>query len=314
METQTVMIENIRADESTQSREGIYSGIVEEYAERIDAGEEFPPLVVFYDGASYWLADGFHRLLAYRKLGRKDVICEVREGTKRDAILYGVGANANHGVRRSNADKRRAVMMLLEDSEWSKWSNAEIARRCNVSDMLVARICGSLQQVDVTGQRLYTTKHGTTAVMNTAGIGKTVDNLLALAQKYAGGENPQATDGKIAKPAPDGKAKEATGDTTPTRAMKLEGCGIEWAGMAINALEQIPLDDPLRTEGLEIVKTWCEDNRSCGESVTGTSDSCTEGTDGVWRSTRSAAGGVCAGEPADRCRQPLPAIEATLEK
>ena len=24
-------------------------------------GAEFPPLIVFFDGATYWLADGFHR-------------------------------------------------------------------------------------------------------------------------------------------------------------------------------------------------------------------------------------------------------------
>lgn len=32
---------------------------------------------------------------------------EVLRGTKRDAILYSVGANSTHGLRRTNADKRR---------------------------------------------------------------------------------------------------------------------------------------------------------------------------------------------------------------
>ena len=34
----------------------------------------------------------------------------------------------------TNEDKRRAVMTLLADEEWGKWSDNEIARRCEVSD------------------------------------------------------------------------------------------------------------------------------------------------------------------------------------
>ena len=40
--------------------------------------------------------------------------------------------NADHGKRRSNADKRRAVEMMLKDSEWGKWSDREIAAKCAV--------------------------------------------------------------------------------------------------------------------------------------------------------------------------------------
>jgi len=45
-------------------------------------------------------------------------------GTQRDAILHSVGANATHGLRRSNQDKRKAVVTLLEDNEWCQWSDA----------------------------------------------------------------------------------------------------------------------------------------------------------------------------------------------
>jgi hypothetical protein len=38
-----------------------------------------------------------------------------------------VSANAPHGLRRTNADKRRAVVRLLEDTEWSQWADREIA-------------------------------------------------------------------------------------------------------------------------------------------------------------------------------------------
>lgn len=40
---------------------------------------------------------------------------DVREGTRRDGILHAVGANATHGNRRTNEDKRRAIVILLND-------------------------------------------------------------------------------------------------------------------------------------------------------------------------------------------------------
>ncbi|EWY35857.1 hypothetical protein N825_32650 [Skermanella stibiiresistens SB22] len=39
-------------------------------------------------------------------------------GSRRDAVPHAVGANARHGLPRSNADKRDAVMILLKDPEW----------------------------------------------------------------------------------------------------------------------------------------------------------------------------------------------------
>jgi hypothetical protein len=41
---------------------------------------------------------------------------------------------------RTNADKRRAVALLLADSEWSQWSDREIARHCQVDNKVVGRM------------------------------------------------------------------------------------------------------------------------------------------------------------------------------
>jgi len=63
---------------------------------------------------------------------------------------------------------------MLNDEEWGKWSNVQIATQCGVSDELVrqmrAPLTSNIGSEDKT--RTYTTKHGTTAVMNTANIGK----------------------------------------------------------------------------------------------------------------------------------------------
>ncbi len=109
-------------DGGAQMRVEMKPDVVREYADEMAAGTIFPPVEVYYDGSIYWLADGFHRVAAARKLDRETIEAEVHEGGDRDAILHGIGSNASHGIRRTQADKRRAVERLLRDEEWGKWT------------------------------------------------------------------------------------------------------------------------------------------------------------------------------------------------
>lgn len=164
-------IKKIRMDGGTQPRAYINESIVAEYAEEVRNGAVFPDVIVFFDGSDYWLADGFHRVRAYKEAGKKEIGADIKQGTRRDAVLFAVGANASHGVRRTNEDKRRAVMTLLSDAEWGKWSDREIARRCAVSD----RFVNSLRPVSANASQITTRKverGGTTYVQNTAHIGR----------------------------------------------------------------------------------------------------------------------------------------------
>lgn len=133
-------INNIIIDKGTQSRAAISEDTVSDYAEAMAAGDEFPPVIAFHDGVDYYLADGFHRLHAVKRLGKTSIQADVRTGTLRDAILYSLGANRDHGLRRSNADKRKCVMTLLEDFEWGDLSVNEMARICGVSPQLVMAV------------------------------------------------------------------------------------------------------------------------------------------------------------------------------
>jgi FtsZ-binding cell division protein ZapB len=143
MERKLIGLDAIRIDGGTQSREKIDEIIVGEYADLIEDGVVFPAVRVYFDGVSHYLADGFHRYHAHRKAGKGSIEADVEKGTLRDAILYSLGANHEHGLRRSNADKRKAVQAMLDDFEWQEWSNGEIARRCHVSERLVANMRGS---------------------------------------------------------------------------------------------------------------------------------------------------------------------------
>lgn len=144
----------IRLDGGTQPRAGIDQAVVEDYANDMEAnGAEFPPVQVVYDGEAYWLWDGFHRLHARKRNGLYTAPAIVRQGTRRDAVLLSVGANATHGFRRTNEDKRRAVLALLHDEEWVQWSDREIARRCAVSNQFVSNVRA---QLSVNGGQIET--------------------------------------------------------------------------------------------------------------------------------------------------------------
>lgn len=157
--------------ELVQSRAHISYDTVTEYAELMQEGVQFPPIEVTAadDESTFYCWDGCHRVLAARKLDSDGgIAANITDGDRRDAVLLAAGANATHGMRRTADDKRRAVQMLLDDPEWSKWSNREISRRCQVSEGLVRKMRpDDCVQNAVT----YTTRHGTIAQMDTTNIG-----------------------------------------------------------------------------------------------------------------------------------------------
>lgn len=180
----------IKLDQSAQPRESLNNDRIAEYAEAMKAGDQFPPLTVFHDGSTYWLADGFHRHYAAQHAGQKHIRCYVRQGGFRDAILYSVGANAKHGLARSDEDKKRAVMRLLDDAEWSTWTDRDIAKRCHVSHPFVAKV--RAKHVADTGnassmERTYVhPKTGKPTTMKTAGINASRTQFQAKASEDNG--------------------------------------------------------------------------------------------------------------------------------
>lgn len=131
---------NITIDAGVQPRvDGLNDGHVKDILEAIERGEELPPLVVYQsESNTLWLSEGFHRAEAYRRKGVKQVACVVRKGDRKDALANACGSNRGHGLKRTNADKRRAVGLLIE--AFSDWSNPRIAEAAAVSVEFVRKI------------------------------------------------------------------------------------------------------------------------------------------------------------------------------
>jgi hypothetical protein len=156
-------IDQLQDDESMQQRaDHVDESVVNEYIQQANHSLDergdpwpFPPIVVFRDEAGkFWLADGWHRVETARRLDIDEIPAEVCIGSRRDALLHAVGANASHGLARSHRDKERAVRTMLEDPEWYGWSNREIARQCRVSHTFVAdvrKFFDACEQIDKSG-------------------------------------------------------------------------------------------------------------------------------------------------------------------
>lgn len=134
---QRLQVANIICDPKTQMRVEWHEAVVAEYVDAMRK-DEFPPPVVFTDGKDNWLADGWYRLAAHKAMKKSTVLCEMRKGGLEDAILYAAGANARHGLRRTNADKERAVRTILE--KYQDKSAAWIGATCGVSHQFVLKV------------------------------------------------------------------------------------------------------------------------------------------------------------------------------
>ena len=110
---QELLIETIRTDSGVQSRERISDEYVADLAEAIKGGKKLPPIEVYGDGDEVWCADGFHRIRAHVEAGKRTIRCNVHKGGQQDAAWASCAANQEHGLRRTNADKRRSVEMAL---------------------------------------------------------------------------------------------------------------------------------------------------------------------------------------------------------
>jgi hypothetical protein len=174
-----VLVDRIRLDMATQSRDHINPDVANGYGELMAAGEwdhgrSTAAIVLFFDGSAYWIGDGFHRVIGARNHGIDRLPCEVREGTARDALWYSFSANALHGYRREPSDVRHILRRIAEDPEWSKKGVREIAAhtgipKSTVQDNLKRHLSGSGQ---ILSEVREVERNGKSYEMVVGGIGK----------------------------------------------------------------------------------------------------------------------------------------------
>jgi hypothetical protein len=149
-----ISLGKINRDGGTQPRSGLDDEHVKRLVDALDDGQELPAITLYYDGTTYWLADGFHRFAAHEHKQLPTINADVRQGDRRAAVLHSVGANRGHGLPRSRGDVQRAIETLLRDDEWGKWSDREIARQVGCSHVTVGSarerlaLSGQIDQID----------------------------------------------------------------------------------------------------------------------------------------------------------------------
>jgi hypothetical protein len=129
-------ISRIKREFALQVRAELNPDVIAAYAEAIRAGEPIAPPIVFYDGVTHWLADGYCRVAAAVEAGERKLDIEVRSGTRRMALEYAL--RRQPPTAHTNEDKRHAVEACLRRAPTA--SDRAIGRAVGVSHTFVAKV------------------------------------------------------------------------------------------------------------------------------------------------------------------------------
>lgn len=168
-------LSDIRIDGDTQPRIKLDLDLVKDYAEKMRDGIIFPSIDVFFDGSEYWLAAGFNRYHATKSNGHIEIECNIINGTLREAQLYSKKSNNKHGKPLTPEENRINIRKVLEDEEYSQWSNNKIAKELDVSSMTVGRVRIAMQEesnIEKPKERKFIDKHGNESTMAVSNLGR----------------------------------------------------------------------------------------------------------------------------------------------
>ncbi|MBP6865508.1 MAG: ParB N-terminal domain-containing protein [Candidatus Didemnitutus sp.] len=265
-QTQEIPLDKINLFGGTQTRVKTNDDAVESYAEEMARGTVFPPISLYFDGSTYWLADGFHRYLATKRNGTPAIAAEVQPGGRTEALRHALGANATNGIYRTNGDKRHAVEIALE--EWPELANTVLAEICKVSVELVR---GCRQQMQKAGRIpeviTVTGRDGKNypGAVERQPRGKTEE---ASSEKGGGGGGGGFSKGKGDAGALGGSTSELeqearqmirNGEINPFELAKMSSATpIDYAVTTVKLLETMRRDHPQRREGLVKIRDWID--------------------------------------------------------
>ena len=249
-----IRLETIEMDASIQCRAVIDTATVGEYAERMTEGDVFPPVVLFGTAGKSWIGDGWHRVLAARQIGIVGIEADLRAGGRKEALTHALGANAANGLRRSPADKQRAIEVCVK--EFPELTQAKIAEMVGCSQRYVGMVKDGLNRnTSIEIPATITTARGQTRPTQYARKPSSI-------APYAPEADPLPDSGEEDKDAPDVTAggkegeKEKQQRQTDIIAIKVDANMI--ADKAIWELTAIKHNDPLRVSALQKVVDYCK--------------------------------------------------------
>jgi hypothetical protein len=108
-----VAVCDVKFDESIYPRSQWSGETVERYSDALDAGQEFPPIILEPGTCRLW--DGWHRLSAHRKSGRESISVVWRECPDGiPAKLFAASFSIKHGDRIKHDDLRQVARETME--------------------------------------------------------------------------------------------------------------------------------------------------------------------------------------------------------
>jgi hypothetical protein len=141
-----INIHLIRRDGGTQPRGVLDEDHINDLLYALKNGAKLEAILIYYDGENYWLTDGYHRLAAIIRHGKNKIKAIIRQGTLQDAQWHSFSVNQHNVLKRSNADKQRAIIGALKHSYGVSSSNLDIARHCGVDEKTVRTWRSSLEE------------------------------------------------------------------------------------------------------------------------------------------------------------------------
>ena len=251
-----------------QVRARLDQHVVDEYADLMMENMPFPPIVLYDDGKTLFVADGLHRVAAARKMMFKDIDAVVRKGTLQDATWFALGANREHGLRPNRADVRKAIAVALQ--LFPKRSNRDIATQIGCSHVTVA---DAREALESTGQ--------IDQLDETVGADGKARPAKRKRKALIAILSPQMPDIPPAAPVSDSSedtcsvhdASDTIGEADGVSVVDEKPVGLAIAREALATLDTIPDNDPERHQALTLVADWLENalHTSCpGGAAEGT--------------------------------------------
>jgi ParB-like chromosome segregation protein Spo0J len=125
-------VKDIIVDPAIQIRRSNHELTIRRYEESFD---QLPPVVVFRTKEGLLLADGFHRVAAAQRLGRREIDAEIRTGSRENALEYAVVANTKNADPLTPEERDEGIRRLHQLHP--RWPNQKIANAMSVSENTV---------------------------------------------------------------------------------------------------------------------------------------------------------------------------------